>query len=119
MTTSPKIPSPADVPQFTARQLLRKIRREGGRVLRMREGAVFCLTQSEELAAWLIDRGGKPYAPVGGKPSYTRPLGGYELADGDGLVEWDIYLHTIPVREGQTVWEAAGSTEIVEATEYR
>jgi hypothetical protein len=97
--------SPASNPKLTARQLLAHIRRKGGRVYRMPEVLVFCLTTDREFAEWLIAQGGKPYLPAGVTPAMAH--GGYLRAQG-GKIEWDIYIHTIPVKGERTVWEMAG-----------
>lgn len=103
-------PSPTSVsfsfrppePPRPAAALLAEIRERGGRVYRMMGGGrVFCLTSSAELAAWLLDLGGRGYTTAG----LTSSEGGYPRAR-DGAREWDVYIHTIPV-EGD-LWEAAG-----------
>lgn len=110
----PKVPSPADVPTMTARQLLARIRRAGGRVYRFRMVGVFVLTDDEQLALWLIKLGGKRYVPVNSDP--TTPAGAYRRAPG-GRIEWDIYIHAIPVRGEKTIWEAAAKDEQIERAE--
>lgn len=92
----------ADTPQFTARQLVQRIRQQGGRLYRMPEICVFCLTTNRELANWLIEIGGKPFLPAGFTPAMG--FGGYKRARG-GVTEWDIYIHTIPVRGERTIYE--------------
>ena len=96
------IPSPG-LPVLTARLLLRRIRQEGGRVFRMPDTLVFCLTNDPKLAQWLIDIGGKAYLPAGSEPGMAA---GYKRAS-DGKLEWDIYIHTIAVDGELTIWEAA------------
>jgi len=99
-----KVPSPADVPAFTARQLLNRIRRGGGRIYRMRMASVFVLTTNEQMALWLIKLGGKRYTPINADPS--TPAGSYKRTP-DGQIEWDVYIHMIPVFGDTTIWEAA------------
>ena len=99
---------------MTARQLLARIRRQGGRVYRMREVGVFVLTSDEQLALWLIGLGGKRYTPVNLDP--TTPAGSYKRAR-DGRLEWDVYVHTIPVLGEKTIWEAAVKDEQIENAE--
>lgn len=111
MTT---IPSPADAPMMTARQLLARIRKGGGRVYRFRMVSVCCLTDDEQLALWLIKLGGKRYVPQVSDPS--TPAGSYRRAAG-GKVEWDIYIHAIPVLGDKSVWEAAAKDEQIERAE--
>jgi muconolactone delta-isomerase len=106
-----RVPSPADEPELTARQLLRRIRRKGGRVYRMREYGVFVLTDSPDLASWLMKLGARAYSPQNATPMPNVPLGSYRRAPG-GKIEWDLYIHAIPVAGEQTVWEAAGEAEV-------
>jgi hypothetical protein len=107
-TPARKVPSPADAPQVTARQLIREIRRQDGRVFRMREVGVFVVTKNKELAQWLILLGGKPYLPKHMTPAYE--YGSYRDAPG-GPLKWDIYIHSISVRGEQSVWEAAADAD--------
>jgi hypothetical protein len=110
MTTSPteNVPSPADTPlepEHDAEELLDYISDRGGRIFRLREVSVFCLTQDEELARWLLSKGGKSFSP----PHLPRPPGpnhAYRRYTG-GPWEWDIYIHIIPVKGERTIWEAA------------
>lgn len=89
-----KIPSPADVPTMTARELVGRIEDQGGRVLRMKvPPSVFVLTDSEALAAWLADRSATSFR------SYNRSRGGTH--------EYDVWIHPIPVLGDETVWEVA------------
>lgn len=108
------IPSPADAPTMTARQLLARVRKGGGRVYRMKMVGVFCLTDREDLALWLIKLGGKRYCPQNSDPS--TPAGAYRRAPG-GKIEWDIYIHTIPVLGEKSIWEAASKDEQIERAE--
>jgi len=106
------VPSPADVvepePEYTARQLLEKIVEFGGHIHRMREHAVFVITRNPDLARALFAKGASRFRPKHGIESMAYPLGGYRLSrDPDSPTEWDIYVHTIPVRGEETVWEAA------------
>jgi len=90
----------APEPLRPAAELLADIRGRGGRVYRMMGGErVFCLTSSAEVAAWLLDLGGRGYTTAG----LVSSEGGYLRARG-GEREWDIEIHTIPV-EG-SLWEA-------------
>ena len=91
---------------MSADQLLARIRRMGGRVLRMREWAVFVIMENEELADWLISLGGVPYLPKNMTPTDGTVRGAYRDSRG-GRPKWDIYIHTIPVKGETTVWEAA------------
>jgi hypothetical protein len=106
-----RVPSPADAPQVSARQLLREVRRRGGHVFRMREIGVFVITEDKELAEYLIRLGGKPYLPRHMTPSFE--LGSYRDAPG-GTLKWDIYIHSIPVRGAESVWEAAAEADLYE-----
>ena len=98
-----RVPSPADVPTMTARELLERIRAQGGRVLRMKiPPATFCLTTNPELATWLFDRGATCFTARGLK------LDGSYLRDRvTGLREWDQWIHPIPLLGDETAWEAA------------
>jgi len=108
MAAVKRIPSPADAPSMTAKTLLRRIRREGGRIYRMRENHVFVLTDSSELAQWLLSLGAITYLPRGAEISLqVSPLGAFRMAK-DSRPQWDIYVHPIPVLGETTVWEAAG-----------
>jgi len=94
----------ADEPRYTAERLLREIQGRGGRVFRMTLNAVFCLTNDVEVAEWLVGLGGKTYTPPA--------QGGVQTLDGGywrskGVREWDIYIHAIPVKGTESVWEAA------------
>jgi hypothetical protein len=91
-------------------ELLAEIRERGGRVYRMREERVFCLTDDAELAEWLLKLGARGFAPR----NYGAGLDG--LTPGaffrarpqfGGKVEYDLWLTPI-VTEGLTLWEAAG-----------
>jgi hypothetical protein len=94
-------------PQFTAGELLAEIERREGRIFRMPELCVFVLTTNEETAAWLLDLGGKSYIPPGLPTGGKHTRGAYIRDPRSGLTEWDIYVHAIPVRGEQTVWQAA------------
>jgi hypothetical protein len=98
-----RVPSPADAPTMTAAELVERITEQGGRVLRMKQPpSVFVLTDSEQLAAWLFDRGGTTFTARGLKLD-----GSYKRAR-DGGDEWDIWIHPIPVLGDKTAWEIAG-----------
>jgi hypothetical protein len=107
------VPEP---PRYTADTLLREIRKRGGRVHRMREIVVFCITNDEELAAWLLDMGGHTFLPRHHMVTGARVPGAYLRAP-EGPLEWDIYIHTIPVRGEKRVWEAAGPLMLVKHQE--
>lgn len=98
-----KIPSPADAPTLTARELIERIRAEGGRVLRMKqEPSVFVLTGNAKLAEWLYERGGTSWTTRGAN------VNGSYLRAREGIEEWDTWIHTIPVLGEETIWGAAG-----------
>lgn len=86
----------SSVPPPTAAELLASIRERGGRVYRMREARVFCLTDSAELAEWLQDQGGSGYTP---SVSYQRAKG--------GTIEYDVWIHRIPTSD-RTLWQELG-----------
>lgn len=90
-------PAATGTPEWTSEALIAEIRGQGGRVYRLREQLVFCLTNNPELAEWLVEIGGQPYAPNG------HTGGAYPRAR-DGSVEFDIYLQNIPVN-GPSLWE--------------
>jgi hypothetical protein len=103
-------PSPSELPhepEFTAAGLVAEIRARSGRVMRFREVCVICLTTNPDTATWLRDLGGKSFVPVGLERSMRGPHGGYLRDTKTGLTEWDIYIHAIPVKGEQTIWEAA------------
>jgi hypothetical protein len=90
---------------FTAAQLLKAIRDDGGRVYRTRgPGSVFVLTDDPKLAARLQRLGGRPHNPAG---SGVDEMGGY-LRARNGSVEYDIGITAIPVEGEVSIWEAAG-----------
>jgi len=91
-------------PPPTAAALLAEIRERGGRVYRMRREAVCCLTDSVELAELLLKRGGKPYATTPASIEQHVPPGAYFRTRERDKVEFDIWVHTIPV-EGRSLWE--------------
>jgi len=111
MTT---VPSPASTaePTYTARALLREIQKRGGRVYRMPLVSVFALTRDPDVAQWLVDMGGRRFVPVGMDVDVD---GGYWVDQSTKQIrEWDIYIHTIPVRGDQTIHEAAKRNKNVE-----
>src|SRR5215467_925077 len=95
------------VPPVPAVELLTEIRERGGRVYRMQvPDRVFCLTNDPKLAAELADRGAKAYTTLGlGLAAAER---GYPRERNGTVREFDLWIHTIPVEEGTTLWEAAG-----------
>ena len=118
MTVTEHIPSPADTPQYTADQFLQELRHRGGRIFRMREVFVFTLTNDPDVARWLLELGARPYKPFGTDVKLEGPMGAYTRAKG-GRAEWDMYIHTIPVRGEETIWEAAARwAKTVEPTEF-
>ena len=114
-----QVPAPADVPQYTARQLLRAIKRQGGNVYRMYDVCVFVLTDDPELAKKLLKLGARTYLPRGAKPEWDAPLGSYKRSP-MAKPEWDLYIHTIPVRGEETIWQAAAAQNwpVVQPTEF-
>ena len=95
------VPSPADVPTHTARELVAEIRSRGGRVLRMKQPpSTFVLTNDPELAEWLERKGATHHVARG------LNNGGYKRCAG-GLDEWDLWIHSIPLVGEETVWETA------------
>jgi hypothetical protein len=113
------IPSPADQPLFTAAEFIRQLRARGARVYRMRQGPVFCLTNDPDVAAWLHELHATPYLPRGAERTIGEgPLGSYRRAKG-GRLEWDFYIHVVPVMGEETIWEAAGrQVPTVEPTDF-
>lgn len=102
------IPSPDDGPRYTAQELLDYIIEQGGRVHRMpRAPMVFVLTQNPDLARFLMALKGIVYKPPFAMPDISYPLGAYKRHR-EGQPEWDIYVHTIPVKGEETLWELAG-----------
>ena len=100
------IPSPADTPEWDADELVAELRARGCRIHRMREFAVFVLTNDQNVAHWVLGMGGVSFLPRNAVPADMGPHGGY-LRARDGIMEWDVYVHTIPVRGEKSVWEAA------------
>ena len=99
-------------PQFTADELVAEIRARGGRVYRMREIVVFCLTNDPEVAEWIFRLGGVSFVAPHAGVEYVEPPGAYKRASG-GPLEWDIFIHVIPVIGEKRVWEAAGPLTFV------
>jgi len=92
------------VPPVPAAELLAEIRERGGRVFRMQvPDRVFCLTTDPQLAAELCDRGARAYTTVG--IGLAAAEQGYPRARG-GVREFDLWVSTIPVEEGTSLWEA-------------
>jgi len=94
------VPSPAGA--LTAARVLAHTRELGGRAYRMRQERAYVLTDSGELADWLVRRGGKPNVPQGADQRLDP--GAYRRAR-DGKIEYDIWIHTIAV-DGPSIWEA-------------
>lgn len=120
MSAAVTVPSPADTPAFTAEEFLQELRVRGARVYRMRERPmVFALTNDPKLAEWLNALGARPYLPRNAERVFANmPLGAYERTRG-GSAEWDLWIHTIPVRGDEPIWDAAGRwAKDVEATEF-
>jgi len=94
---------------FTAAQLVKAIRADGGRVYRMREpGRVFVLTEEPRLAAKLLRLGGQSFVPVGMPDGVMDDMGGYLPARDAERRQYDIWIQAIPVEGEQSIWEAAG-----------
>jgi|SRR5215471_14928779 len=102
-------PEPTAPPEYTARGLLREIQRRDGRVYRLPLNSVFVLTSDAEVAEWLKGLGARSFTPAGADVGVD---GGYWRAP--GVREWDLYIHTIPVRGEQTIHEAAKLNKNVE-----
>lgn len=89
---------------MTAEALVERIRARGGRIFCMPTRMVFCLTQDTVLRDGLIELGGRyhTYKDVGGEQ-------GYRLSrDMKAPVEWDVWVHMIPVDGPTSIYEAAG-----------
>ena len=93
----------SSVPPLTAAELLTEIRAQGGRVYRMREQKVFCLTDSRELVDWLLERGGYAHTPVSADKRLKLLPGAYQRAR-DGKIEHDIWIHEIPTSD-HSLWQ--------------
>jgi hypothetical protein len=115
----PHVPSPADQPEFTAEEFIRQLKARGARVYRMRVHAVFCLTNDPDTASWLHELRAIPYLPRNAERMVGEgPLGAYRRAKG-GPLEWDFYIHTVPVMGDESIWEAAGrQVPTVEPTDF-
>jgi hypothetical protein len=68
----------------------------------MQSRMVFVLTTDPVLRDGLVELGGRYHTASGegGERGYTRVEG--------GDLEWDIWIHTIPVEGPTTIYEAAG-----------
>lgn len=94
-------------PPLPAAELLAEIRARGGRVFRMvGPDKVFCLTDSAEMAEWLVKKGGKGFAPPNADQTLHYMPGSFKRAR-DGKVEFDVYVHTIPTSD-HSLWEELG-----------
>lgn len=102
-----RVPSPTDQPKITAKQLCAHVKKNDGRLYRMREFCVFVVTTNEKLAQWLLLQGASPYVPAGSHVRRGEMRGAYRDSK-KGPWKWDLYIHHIPVKGEQTVWEAAG-----------
>ena len=111
------IPEPPTVLR-TASQLLAHVHLRRGRTYRFLDPPkVICLTDDEDLAVWLGERGASAHVSRMTKHSYEtglpegptslRQWGGYRRAHDSTKLEWDFNIHTIPVSGEQTIWEAA------------
>jgi hypothetical protein len=81
----------------SAAELVSKIRERGGRLFRMKDvEMVFVLTTDSELAHALVRMGGR-----------YNGGGGYTRSRDPVVVEWDVWIHQIPVSGEATIWEAA------------
>lgn len=96
---------------MTARGLLARIEQKGGHILRFRELCVTVITANEELAQWLLDIGGVPFLPQNMTPTDDAVRGAFRDAPG-GRPKWDIYIHLIPVKGTESVWQAAKRKDV-------
>lgn len=89
---------------MTAEKLVERIHARGGRVFCLPSRMVFVLTTDEVLRDGLMELGGRFHSTAtGGGP------GGYKRGRQKGdKIEWDIWIHTIPVEGETTIYEAAG-----------
>jgi hypothetical protein len=88
---------------MTAEALVERIRAKGGRIHCMPSRMVFVLTSNVELRDGLISLGGRFHSGKGLAGSH-----GYKRArEGDAL-EWDIWIHQIPVEGDTDIYTAAG-----------
>jgi hypothetical protein len=82
----------------TAQELVAMIRERGGRLFRMESvEMVFALTTDRGLADDLVRMGGR----------YNGGGAGYTRSRDPVVVEWDVWIHQIPVSGEATIWEAA------------
>lgn len=88
---------------MTAEKLIERIKARGGRVFTLPSRMVFCLTTDPVLRDGLAELGARYHSSSAGDGG----PGGYPQARG-GPLEWDLWIHTIPVEGEQTVYEAAG-----------
>ena len=89
---------------MTAEKLVERIRAKGGRLICLPSRMVFCLTTDETLREGLIKLGGRYHSSSAGDGG----PGGYKPARDSDKLEWDIWIHQIPVEGEQTIYEAAG-----------
>jgi hypothetical protein len=88
---------------MTAEALIERIKARGGRIFCMETRMVFVLTTDKELRDGLIKLGGRFHSTNAG-----GGLGGYKRSRDSDKLEWDIWIHTIPVEGETTIYEAAG-----------
>lgn len=88
---------------MTAEALIERIKARKGRVYCMPSRMVFVLTDDTELRDGLIKLGGRFHSGPGlaGSSGYKRSR------EGDAI-EWDIWIHQIPVEGDTSIYEAAG-----------
>src|SRR5262245_6725276 len=99
------VPAPVP-PPLNALDIPYVISHRYGRIIRFRERLVTVLTNDPECAHWLIKQGGATFLPRHLEPGQTGPFGSYRRSPG-GPLEWDIYIHHIPVDGEETIWAAA------------
>jgi hypothetical protein len=90
----------------TAEALVERIKARKGRVYCMPSRMVFVLTSDPELRDGLIALGGRFHSGRGlaGSAGYKRSR------EGDAI-EWDIWIHQIPVEGDTDIYTAAGGKQ--------